>query len=178
MASLVIGVAATAVTYVVDLAPTLKDGLTITVSGWVISMVFCIAYSLQALHAESQTVKIMREAVDAGDDLLLELQSRLREIASRPLNGRPNRVFIDYCHRSLTEALYVARTAAQTGELTVRDHHFDTVDQVMAAFEGCNDRTFRCVWLIDNGELFDESWRKYMECLVALAKKPRSGSTN
>ena len=137
-------------------------------------MVIYLAYSLQALHLELRTSWAVRDTIDAGEDVLLELQSRLRDIASRPLNGRPNHVFIDYCRRSLTEALDVAREAAQSGELTVRDHHFDTVEQVMAAFDGCNDRTFRCVWLIDDGELFDDSWRQYMACLVPLAKKSRS----
>ena len=53
----------------------------------------------------------------------------------------------------------------------MRDHHFDTVDAVMGAFQGSQDRTFRCVWLIEDGDLFDASWRQYMECLVELSRK-------
>ena len=173
VASLVIGIAVAGLTYVLDLTPALTNSLTVAVSSWVIAMVFSIAYSLHAARVEWRTAMAVREALDAGEGLLLEFQSRLREIASRPLNGRPNHVFIDYCHRSLKDALAVATHAAQNGELTVRDHHFDTVDKVMAAFDGCEDRTFRCVWLLDDGELFDDSWRHYMACLVELGGKSR-----
>lgn len=173
VASLVIGIAGAGLTYVLDLTPALTNSLTVAVSSWVIAMVFSIAYSLHAARVEWRAAMAVREALDAGESLLLEFQSRLREIALRPLNGRPNHVFIDYCHRSLKDALAVATQAAQSGELTVRDHHFDTVDKVMAAFDGCKDRTFCCVWLIDDGELFDDSWRHYMACLVELGGKSR-----
>ena len=118
----------------------------------------------------SWRISTFLKVIDAGDCLLLELQSRLREIASRPLSGKPNQVFIDYCHRSLNQALNVAKDAAQRGELKVSGHHFDTVDTVMGAFQGCQDRTYRCVWLIEDGDLFDDSWRKYMKCLVELSR--------
>ena len=102
----------------------------------------------------------------------MELQARFREIASRKLDGRPNHVFLDYNRRSLERSLKVARGAAQRGELEVHDHHFDTVDTVLAAFDGCRDRTYRCVWLIEPGEdLFDKYWRQYMKALVELSRK-------
>ena len=173
VAALAAALAVTFITYGLELAPTLRTSVAVAVSSWTIVMVFYIAYSLHSLHLESLAARAVREAIDASDCLLLELQSRLREIAARPLNGRPNHVFIDYCHRSLKATLDVAICAAQSGELTVRDHHFDTVDKVMEAFEGCDDRTFRCVWLLEDGVLFDDSWRQYMRCLVELGRKSR-----
>ena len=173
VAALAVALVVTVITYWLELTPTLRNSVAVAVSSWTIVMVFYIAYSLHSLHLESLAARPVREAIDASDCLLLELQSRLRAIAARTLNGRPNHVFIDYCDRSLKAALDVATCAAQSGELTVRDHHFDTVDKVMAAFEGCDDRTFRCVWLLKDGALFDDSWRQYMRCLVELGRKPR-----
>lgn len=174
LASLSVAILVTIATYFLDLAPTLRRALVVVILAWVTQMVFYIAYSLHSFHVERLEFKHILEVIDSGDVVLLELQSRLREIAARPLSGRPNRVFIDYCHRSLRGTLRVASDAAQRGQLHVRDHHFDTVDKVMDAFDGCVDRTFRCVWLLDDGELFDASWRQYVRCLVDLSQKPRA----
>ena len=173
LASLAAAVAVSAVTHWLKLTTTLAGSFLIVVGSWTIMMIFYIAYSLHSLQLDHLRARPVRDGIDAGDALLLELQSRLQLVASRTLNGRPNRVFIDYCHRSLKMALEIATSAAQSGELTVRDHHFDTVDTVMGAFEGCEDRTFRCVWLLQHGDLFDDSWRQYMRHLVELARKRR-----
>ena len=157
--------------YLLGWTPSLEERIVVVVGVWVVGMIFQIAYSIHLLRVDKLDTKHIREVIDAGDCLLLELQSRLREIASRPLSGKPNHVFINYCHRSLKQALKVAKDAAQRGELEVRDHHFDTVDAVMGAFQGSQDRTFRCVWLIEDGDLFDASWRQYMECLVDLSRR-------
>ena len=141
----------------------LKENIAVVVGVWTVQMILGIAYSVHSLHVHQLEAKHVLDVIDAGDCLLLEIQSKFREIAARTLSGRPNHVFIDYCHRSLEQTLNVVRSA-QSGELEVRDHHFDTVERVLAAFEGCTDRTFRCVWLIE-GELFDEFWRQYMESL-------------
>ena len=158
-------------THLLSLTPSLKENIVVVVGAWVVGMIFQIAYSIHSFHVDKLETKHVLGVIDAGDCLLLELQSRLREIASRPLSGKPNQVFINYCHRSLKQTLNVAKDAAQRGELKVRDHHFDTVDTVMDAFQGCQDRTFRCVWLIEDGDLFDDSWRKYMKCLVELSRR-------
>ena len=148
-----------------------KQSIAVVFGVWTVEMIFGIAYSLHSLHVNQLDAKRGLEVIDVGDCLLLELQSKFREIAARTLSGRPNHVFIDYCHRSLEQTLSVARSA-QSGELEVRDHHFDTVDKVLAAFEGCRDRTFRCIWLIEeDAELFDTFWRRYMECLIELSRK-------
>ena len=148
----------------------LKENIAVVVGVWTVQMILGIAYSVHSLHVHQLEAKHVLDVIDAGDCLLLEIQSKFREIAARTLSGRPNHVFIDYCHRSLEQTLNVVRSA-QSGELEVRDHHFDTVERVLAAFEGCTDRTFRCVWLIE-GELFDEFWRQYMESLIELSRKP------
>ena len=148
----------------------LKEDIALGVGIWVVGMIFQIAYSLHSFHVDRLENKHVLDVIDKVDCLLLELQSKFREIAARPLSGKPNQVFIDYCRRSLEQTLSVVKGAAR-GELSVQDHHFDTVDTVLAAFEGCEDRTFRCVWMIEDGEdLFDDSWGKYMNCLVELSR--------
>lgn len=148
----------------------LKENIALVVGIWTIEMIFVIAYSLHSFHVHRLEASHVLEVINGVDLLLLEIQSKFREIAARPLSGKTNQVFIDYCRRSLEQTLNVAKGAAR-GELKVRDHHFDTVDTVLAAFEGCKDRTFRCVWLIEDGDLFDDSWRKYIKCLVELSRK-------
>ena len=139
---------------------------------WVVGMIFQIAASLHLLHIDRLENKHVLEVINKGDSLLLELQLRLREIASRGLSEGLNRVFIDYCHRSLGSTLNLAQRAAQCGELEVRDHHFDTIETVLAAFEGCRDRTFRCVWLVEKDDsLFDKFWREYMQSLIRLSQR-------
>ena len=146
--------------------------ITVVVVTWAIGMVFQIAYSLHSLHVGELRNRYVLEVLDDVDRSLLELQSRFREISTRQLSGRPNRVFLDYCRRSLESSLGVARDAAQRGELEVRDHHFVTIETVLAAFDGCQDRTFRCVWLIEKDEgLFDPYWREYMKSIVALSRR-------
>lgn len=149
--------------------------IAIGVCSWVIVMLFQIVHLLRSIHAERLELKQVFEVINENDRLILELQSRLREIATRQLSGKPNQVFIDYCHRSLESSLKVARRAAQRGELEVQDHHFATIEIVLAAFEGCQDRTFRCVWLIEPDEnLFDEYWREYMKSIAELSRAPRN----
>ena len=147
----------------------LKENIVRVVSIWVVGMIFQIAYSIHSFHVDRLEIKRVLGVINEVDCLLLELQSKFREIAARPMSGKLNQVFIDYCLRSLNQTLSVAKGAAH-GELKVHDHHFDTVDTVLAAFEGCEDRTFRCVWLIEDGDLFDDSWGKYMKCLVELSR--------
>ena len=154
------------------LTTSLREEIFLGIGTWVIGMIFQIACSLHSFHVDRLENKHVLDVITEGDCLLLELQSRFREIAARRLSGKPNQVFIDYCRRSLEHSLNVARRAAQRGELEVHDHHFSTVETVLAAFDGCQDRTFRCVWLIEDDEiLFDQFWREYMACLVKLSRE-------
>ena len=147
-----------------------ERGIAIGFCTWLIGMLFQIVHLLRSFHVDRLENKQILEVINEDDRLLLELQSKFRQIAARPLSGKPNQVFIDYCRRSLKQTLSVAKGAA-SGELEVQDHHFDTVDTVLDAFEGCEERTFRCVWLIGDGDsLFDDSWRKYMKCLIELSR--------
>ena len=157
-------------THKLGLTPSVKETLALGAGIWVVEMIFHIAYSLHSFHIHQMKATHVLEVINEVDCLLLELQSKFREIAARPLSGKPNHVFIDYCRRSLEQTLSVTKGAA-SGELEVQDHHFDTVDTVLDAFEGCEERTFRCVWLIgDCDSLFDDSWRKYMKCLIELSR--------
>ena len=149
--------------------------IAIGVCSWVILMLFQIVHLLRSLHAERLDLNQVFQVINETDRLILELQSRFRELATRQLSGRPNQVFINYCRRNLEYSLKVASRAAQRGELEVRDHHFDTIETVLAAFEGCQDRTFRCVWMIEPDEnLFDEYWREYMKSIAELSRAPRN----
>ena len=135
-------------------------------------MIFQITHSLHSLHIDRYENKYILDVVDSTDQLLLKLQAGLREIALKKLSGRPSYVFIDYCRWSLERSLEVVQDAVQRGELAVQDHHFDTIDSVLGAFDGCTDRTFRCVWQVEKGaKLLDSTWRDYMKNLVALSRK-------
>ena len=158
------------VTHWLSWTRSLKEDIALALGIWVVTMIFQIARSLHSFHVHQLKATHVLEVINEADCLLLELQSKFREIAARPLSGKPNQVFIDYCRRSLEQTLSVAKGAA-LGELNVHDYHFDTVDTVLAAFEGCTDRTFRCVWPIDDGDLFDDPWRKYIKCLVELSRR-------
>ena len=162
------------ITHWLSWTQSLEADITVGIAIWVIGMIFQIAHSLHSFHVDRLENKHVLDVIDEMDCFLLELQSRFRQIVARTLSGKPNYVFIDYCRRSLESSLKVARRAAQRGELEVQDHHFDTVDTVLAAFEGCKERTFRCVWLIEDGDLFDDSWRNYMGCLVQLSRRRRN----
>ena len=163
------------VTHKLAWTQTVPQDVIVGVTVWTVGMIFQIAYSLHSFHVERLEVTHSLEIVNEHDSRLVELQTRLREIVSRTLNGRPNHVFLDYCRRNLEDTLNMARRAAQRGELEVHDHHFDTIDTVLAAFDGCRDRTYRCVWLIQKDEdLFDKYWRQYMKSLVELSRKSRT----
>ena len=169
--ALVVAILVSAVTHWLRWTLSLKEDLVFVVGIWVVTMIFQIAYSLHSFHVDRLETKYILGVIDENDRSLLELQHRLREIASKTLSGKPNSVFINYCRRSLKQSLDIASRAAQRGELEVRDHHFNTIDTVLAAFDGCRDRTFRCVWLIEAGEcLFDEFWRQYMQSVVELSR--------
>ena len=150
---------------------TLTEKIVVLAGTWMIAMVFQVARSLHLLHVDRLENEQVLEVINKGDSLLVELQLRLREIASRGFGGPLNKVFTDYCHRSLQSTVRLAQRAAQCGELEVHDHHFDSIEIVLAAFEGCKDRTYRCVWLIEDGvTLFDELWREYMRSLIPLSQ--------
>lgn len=142
-------------------------GIAIGICSWAIGMIFQILHLLHSFRLKVLEFNRITETISENDQLLLELQSRLREVASRTLSGSPNRVFSEYCQRSLKNCLNLVGRTAKFGQLEVRDHHFETVDTVLSAFEGSQDRTFRCVWLVESGEpLFDDYWREYMKSII------------
>ena len=152
----------------------LGRGMVIAFFTWVTGMLFQIVSLLRSFHVELLEARQVLDVINEDDRLLLELQASFRQIAARSLSGKPNQVFIDYCRRSLERTMSVAKGAA-AGELEVQDHHFQTVDNVLSAFKGCQERVFRCVWMIgDNDPLFDDSWRKYMRCLVELNRSKKA----
>ena len=176
--SIISGIAAVVVPIIanhLDLTESLKDEIFIGISTWVVAMIFQISYSINSLHVDRFKYNQVLDVINENDCRLQELQNSLRQIASRQLSGRPNRVFIDYCSRNLLDCLNLARHAAQRGELKVHDHHFRTIGSVLSAFDGSPDRTFRCVWLLELDEaLFDEYWRQYMKSIVELSRETRS----
>ena len=168
--SLVVAILLSIAAFLLGWTSSAERGIAIGFCTWIIGMIFQIVYLLRSFHVDRLENKYFLEVINEDDRLLLELQSKFRQIAARPLSGKPNQVFINYCRRNLKQTLTVA-TGAASGELEVQDHHFDTVDAVLDAFDGCEERTFRCVWLIGDGDdLFDDSWRKYMKCLIELSR--------
>ena len=150
----------------------LKEQVVLGAAIWLAGMIFQIAHSVQSLHIEQLEFKYLLDATNDYDKVLFELQTSFRKMLSRDLGGRTNRVFVEYCRRSLNMSLSVVKGAAQQGELKVQDHHFETIETVMSAFEGCNDRTYRCVWRIEKKEtLFDRYWEEYIKSLVQLSNK-------
>ena len=100
------------------------------------------------------------------DDLLMRLQARLREV-----QADRSAVFKTYCKQELELFVNRVARAAQQGELIVNEHHFRTVDDVLDAFGEQQNRVFRAVWKIEEGErLFDTAWQHYMGALVELTE--------
>ena len=103
-------------------------------------------------------------AVGEIDDLLMRLQARLREV-----HAYRSAVFMTYCKQELECFVTRVARAAQQRELIVNEHHFRTMDDVLDAFGGRQNRVFRGVWRIEAGErLFDTAWQQYMRELVEL----------
>ena len=172
LAALVFSVVVAAGGHFFELTTSLQDALHVAVTTWLVGMMVQMTDTLHTLHVRHRDNQHVLEVTNDVDHLLVELQLRFREMVSRELSGRRNHVFIDYCSRSIRGTLEVVQRAAQRGELEVRDHHFGTVDKVVAAFEGCGDRMFRCVWLLESGEaLFDPYWREYMTAIVHLSRR-------
>ena len=69
-------------THLLSLTPSLEEDIVVIVGAWVVGMIFQIAYSIHSFHVDKLENKHVLKVIDAGDCLLLELQSRLREIAS------------------------------------------------------------------------------------------------
>ena len=100
------------------------------------------------------------------DDLLMRLQARLREV-----QAYRSAVFKTYCKQELELFVNRVARAAQQGELIVNEHHFRTVDDVLDAFGEQQNRVFRAVWRIEEGErLFDTAWQHYMRALIELTE--------
>lgn len=112
-------------------------------------------------------VREHNEELAAGEEidaLLMQLQARLREV-----QAYRSAVFKTYCRQELEHFAKRVARAAQQGELIVNEHHFRTVDDVLAAFGRRQNRVFRGVWRIEAGErLFDTAWQQYMRELVEL----------
>ena len=107
-------------------------------------------------------------AGDEIDNLLIQLQTSLREVRLHR-----SAVFKAYCKQELESFVMRVAKAAQ-GELIVNEHHFSTLDDVLEAFGRQENRVYRGVWVIEEGErLFDTSWQHYMRKLIELAESPR-----
>ena len=157
------------ITHFLQWTRSLPEDIQVGVAVWVVAMIFQMAHSLHNFQVDRLEFSRVLQVINDNDCLLLELQAHLREIAARTVNDKANRVFLDYCHHRLQHTLAGARAAAHRAELEVHDHHFDTVDTVLDAFDGCQDRTYRCVWRIEEDEkLFDTYWRQYMKALIEL----------
>ena len=170
-ATIAVAVAVPFFTHSVEWTPSLKDDLALGAAIWVVGMLFQIAYSIHCFTVDRLKIKNFIDAIDDHDRLLLQLQAAFRQLLSRHHDGRTSSVFVDYCRRHLERSLDVAATAAQRGRLQVSDHHFETVEAVLGAFRDCPDRTFRCVWLVEPDNMFDDYWRQYVESLISLSRK-------
>ena len=135
----------------------------------VVTMTFAIRKRVGEIEIEVREHNGELAAGDEIDNLLMQLQTRLREVRLHR-----SAVFKTYCKQELEGFVMRVARAAQQGELIVNEHHFSTLDDVLAAFGGQKNRVYRGVWGIEEGErLFDTAWQHYMKELIELTESRR-----
>ena len=145
-------------------------------SGWFIlstflgstlgGLIVVIRVRVQSIEVDAREHNRELAAGAEVDNLLMQVQARLREVQSYRSD-----VFNTYCKQELEGFLMRVARAAQQGELIVNEHHFGTIDNVLKAFGRGNNRVYRGVWSIEEGEpLFDMAWQQYMTELIGLTE--------
>ena len=129
-------------------------------------LIVVIRIRVQSIEVDAREHNRELAAGAEVDNLLMQLQARLREVQSYRSD-----VFNTYCKQELEGFLMRVARAAQQGELIVNEHHFGTIDNVLKAFGRGKNRVYRGVWSIEEGEpLFDMAWQQYMTELIGLTE--------
>ncbi len=166
IASIVLGLSVTLVRWLSDPSASLWSMLATFLGTTIAAMIILVRKRVAEIEID---VRDHNEELAAGgeiDDLLMQLQARLREV-----QANRSAVFKTYCKQELEHFVTRVARAAQMGELIVNEHHFRTVDDVLDAFGGRKNRVFRGVWRIEEGErLFDTAWQHYMRELMELTE--------
>ena len=145
-------------------SPSLETQLATFLGITVAMMIFLVRKRVGKIEIAARDHNEELAAGEETDDLLMQLQARLRDV-----QAYRSAVFKTYCKQELQDFVTRVARAAQQGELIVHEHHFRTVDDVLGAFGGRQNRVYRGVWKIEEGErLFDTAWQHYMRELVQL----------
>ena len=138
--------------------------MVLTFAGTTIAvMIFMVRKRVAEIEIRVREHNVELTAEDEIDNLLMQLQTSFREVRLHR-----SAVFKTYSKQELESFVTRVAKAAQ-GEMIVNEHHFSTLEDVLGAFGGQENRVYRGVWIIEEGEpLFDTAWQHYMKELIGL----------
>lgn len=102
-----------------------------------------------------------------------EVLSNIRANLARVLEEAraDNDLYVDHFLRELRALETLAHDAAYKRELRVVCHHFQSVSNVMSAFQGEKNPVLRYVWILDEDRLFeDSSWEYYFKYTAEMVR--------
>ena len=147
-------------------SPSLETQLATLLGTTVVIMIFLVRKRVGKIEIAAREHNKALAAGEETDDLLMQLQARLRDV-----QACRSTVFNTYCKEELEDFVTRVARAAQQGELIVHEHNFRTMEDVLDAFGEQQNRVFRAVWRIEEGErLFDTAWQHYMRALIELTE--------
>ena len=165
---LLVGGARWAVASITGNTTSLSEVVWAVTAGTIFGLVLTVRSRIDELELDVKQHNGSIPVMGETDRLLLELQTRLKEVQLHR-----SAVFKTYCQEELARFVRRVGRAAQQGELSVREHHFRTMEDVLDAFgPGEDNRVYRAVWKIGAEEkLFDTAWQHYLRELIELTQE-------
>lgn len=114
---------------------------------------------------------------DTADLELANIRTSFSEVVKESYGA--NDLFVAHLLKEMRNLGQKARDVAEKQELRVIADHFLSVENVLDAFEGDSDRTWRYIWHIGSEPLFgdeDLPWRRYFEGTAKMAREGKLAS--
>ena len=159
-------VAAFASTYLGD-----ADKYTVPVLVVLIVAVLDVIVMLTLIYAGEKRERRLWRIQNSIDQQLAKIRSELDVVATDAYGHQD--VFLQFLGTMLDELEATAVEAAQRKCIHVVDHHFESIDNVLAAVEQDSERRIRFVWVFEKDEpLFaDLNWKRYFNMIADMAQR-------
>jgi hypothetical protein len=127
--------------------------------------------ALKSLAGRRDREELLWRVEEALDANLINIRRSFREL-SRHSYGRKD-LFVEYFATTIQDLSQQVKEASETKALKLRNYHFRSIENVLAAFEGSKVKTFMELWILEKGEPLIDSplGAEYFAQIAVMAKK-------
>lgn len=130
-----------------------------------------ILVTLRSMRATNDRALVLWQIEDNFDKTLANIRSSFQHLVRHGYGVKD--LFADYFSSTLHDIEKSIKNASETRRLPLRNYHFRSIENVLAAFEGSPVKSFMELWVLENNEaVFDnELSREYFTQIAIMARK-------